>query len=162
MTYRPEDLEMAVLAREVRRLSKQVRLDRALALSAIVLVALLLATGQKANTPRKLVAQELSMVDENGNEWAVLGLDKNQRRGVHLFSVEGGVRDRSQPLLSLIGNCIELHDRSERTLLSLQPRQIELTTGEARAEISIGDKAALYVDGPAPKRSVFANLYLSA
>jgi len=167
MTERTQDPQIAQLNHQVSQLSKQVRLNRALALCAVLMVLCLLATGQKANAPRKLVTQELSMVDEDGNEWAVFGLDGNRRRGLHLFG--GGIGDiksspgRSQPLLSLIGNYVAVIDPRDHAVLSLNPTRIEMRTGDARAELSVYHAPqTTYIDTPPPRRAVSAGLFLTA
>ena len=167
MTERTQDPQIAQLNRQVSQLSKQVRLNRALVLCALLMFLCLLATGQKANAPRKLVAQELSMVDENGREWAVFGLDGNQRRGLHLFG--GGIGDvksspdRSQRLLSLIGNYVAVIDPRDHAVLSLDPTNIEMRSGDARAELSVRHgKEITYIDTPPPRRVVSAGLFLTA
>src|SRR5262249_20763705 len=104
---------VAALEQRVEQLANRLRRDRAIVIGAArVLCAL--AMGQKRSTPGKIVAQEIVMVDEAGREWAVLGLDGNRRRGIHLFG--GGIGDvksspdRSKPLLSLIGPYVCLAD----------------------------------------------------
>jgi hypothetical protein len=107
------------------------------------------------------------MVDEEGREWAVFGLDGHRRRGLHLFG--GGIGDlksspdRSEPLLSLVGNYISVIDPRDHAGLSLNPTRVELRTGDARAEMSVyHEPLQISIDTPSPRRAVVAGLVLSA